>query len=108
MLPSYLTIDEIKSAHSRVGGYFFDESSMQFFRSRVSRTVIGAGDRGGAFFTTSEQFDRDSPRLYTVRYCSPTGVIYRASDFQQYQTSASAIRAAKRISASDWRAPIER
>lgn len=81
---TYSTIEEIEADHRSTGGHFFDAASKRFFRSR-----IGAAVYGGRFFITSEQFDHQSPRLYTIRECI-NGRIEDLGEFQQYATGAAA------------------
>jgi hypothetical protein len=70
---------------------------MRFFRSRVLQGTIG-----GHFFVTSEQFDANSPRLYTVRYADDSGAIHDASAFQAFKYPYQARKHAKELAAQDW------
>ena len=98
----YVTIDQIKHAHTASGGYFFSPASMRFFGSRVLSGVYGPG-----VFVTSEQ---DKPviistgwtspawegaRRYTVRVCREDGDIDTLSGYGQFETRAAAIGWAK-------------
>lgn len=76
--------------------HFFDQGTTRFFRSRYPQTGVVKNNR--AYFVTSEQFDYNAPRFYTVRVCDlATGVVDTVGEFQQYQTSAQAQAAIKRI-----------
>lgn len=81
----YSSVSEIKLANRRAGQHFFDADTMRFFRSRVGDKVYG-----GRYFITSEQFDDEAPRLYTIREAMPNGHIEDASEFQAYRTRAQA------------------
>lgn len=62
--------------------HFFDDNTMTFFRSEVCPGVYG---EGGDFFITSEQFDEDSPRRFTVREVWGRH-IKSVSDFQEFDS----------------------
>ena len=97
----YVTIDQIKHAHTASGGYFFSPASMRFFGSRVLSGVYGPG-----VFVTSER-DRgvytsaglvaawEGARRYTVRVCREDGDIDTLSGYGQFETRAAAIGWAK-------------
>ncbi len=57
-LGNYQTMDEIKEAHPK----FFSVGAMDFFDSVVYPEVYS-----GCVFVTSEKFDWETPRRYTVR-----------------------------------------
>lgn len=85
------TLNDIKRANERVG-YFFNPSTMRFFNSRVSKKIYR--NAYGAYFVTSERYDEDSARRYTVRYAEPSGSIWTVGEHQQYETSTQAHKAA--------------
>ena len=98
----YKTIDDIKAAHERRGGFFFSPSTMRFFGSRILSPVFAGG-----VFVTSE---RDTPRVpgpaawngerrYTVRVCDSAGDILPASEFGEFATRDAAIAWAKEYAA---------
>lgn len=77
-------------------GHWFDKDAMRFFRSRVATFALL--HNGKAYFTSSEQFNDESPRLYSVRVCTmETGDINTIGEFQQYKTADAARRAIARI-----------
>lgn len=88
----------------RANGYgsqhhFFDAGATRFFKSRYPQTGIVKDNK--AYFVTSEQFDYNSPRLYTVRVCDmETGIVDTIGEFQQYQTSKQAQATIKDIANS--------
>ena len=57
-----------------------------FFRTRIETVLLG-----GRYFVTSEQFDDDHPRLYTVREVADNGDVNSASDFQAFETADEAL-----------------
>lgn len=68
-----MNIDDIKRRNRESGGHFFDRDTVSFFRSQTLSTVYEG--RGGVFFVTSEQFDQQSPRRFTVRKFDDNGNI---------------------------------
>lgn len=93
------TIEEIKQANKDADGHWFDADTMRFFRSRVSRKVYPV--EAGTYFVTSERFDDNSPRLYTVRFIWTDGDVETQGEFQQYKTSKAAHKAAARMAGRD-------
>lgn len=89
------TMADIRNANARAGQFFFEPASMRFFRCRLGSSVY-PDSKGGAYFTTSEQFvgsdGRAAPRLYTVRYCAADGRIDKVGRFQAYLTARAARR----------------
>jgi hypothetical protein len=117
------TADRIYSAdqmRARHRGHFFDADTMRSFGSRLLDTVIPAVGGGRTYFVTSER-DRHagtfrysdgtiSPgawggqRRYTVRVMTDaTGDVDdpEGDGFGAYTSSASAIRAARKLAAAD-------
>lgn len=82
-----------KEYGSGPGRHWFDPGSMRFFRSRLAQ--YGYRGPGGTFFVSSEQFDHDAPRLYSVRKLEGPGKIETVGDFQAYRSRDAAHRAAK-------------
>ena len=83
---------EVRRAHREIGGHFFDPASTRFFNSRVGSILYD-----GRFFITSEKFDDDSLRLYTIRIAESDGHIGTVGDFQGFRTAAQAVAAIHRI-----------
>lgn len=92
---NYTHISQIKRANELAKQYFFEPATMRFFRSRVAPGVYG-----GRYFITSEQFDANSPRLYTIREVAPNGHIETVGEFQQYETLDKAKRAVRKLVAA--------
>lgn len=89
------SIEEIKQANKAAGSHSFSPNTMRFFRSRVGFRVYPVKD--GAFFTTSERYDNSTPRLYTVRRAYDDGRIETMGEFQAYNTSGEASKAARKM-----------
>lgn len=93
----------IKAVAREVSNPWFDRETMSFFDSRVSDKVYPASD-GSCYFVSSERFDAQSPRLYTVRraFCDEYGEfhIQTVGEFQGFNTRETAHRSAK-LSASN-------
>ena len=79
----YASITEIKEANRASGQYWFEQSAMRFFRSKIESKVIR-----GRYFITSEQFvasnGQADPRRYTVRRADDDGSITTIGPFNQY------------------------
>lgn len=87
----YHSEDLIKHYYRKTNGHFFDKSTMRFFNARVSDTVYPGSDI--VFFITSEKYDHNSPRLFTLRSYRPNnGEIETIGEFQQFKAKASAAR----------------
>lgn len=84
------TIADLKALNRENGFHFFDRDTMRFFRSRIESGII-AGNR----FITSEQFNDDTARKFTVRQFDNQGRISEVGEFQQHATRAAAVAAAK-------------
>lgn len=82
----WMTINEIENLSK---GFFFDKASMRFFNSRLPQG--GHANSESVYFVTSEKFDHNSPRLYTIRRMGlESGRVDTVGEFQGYKTSATA------------------
>lgn len=79
-------------------GYFFSPGAKKFFSSRVQT----APPYCGRVFVTSEKFDWNSPRLYTVRCIRPDGGIDTIEGFQAFTSRQSAHAYAKAYAAEQF------
>jgi hypothetical protein len=72
--------------------HFFDKDTMRFFKSRIETSVLRFGQLiNEKYFVTSEQFDENSPRLYTVReFHRETGSVSTEGNFQEFKTKETA------------------
>ncbi len=88
---------EVRQAHR---GHFFSPGAMRFFDSRISASAYHTADGKRAYFVTSERFNEQAPRLYTVRVIDmQTGDISTLggqANFQRYASSSAAHAAALR------------
>jgi hypothetical protein len=94
----FRSISQIKDANKRIGHHWFQPEAMRFFRSRIESGVYG-----GRYFISSEQFDDNSPRLYTVHEASPEGKIDTIGEFQQYahlEDARDAVKSLVRLKAT--------
>jgi hypothetical protein len=69
---TYNTISEIKEANKALGHFYFEPSTMRFFKSKVYPEIIH-----GNVFITSEKHKDDDPRLFSVRCAMENGSIER-------------------------------
>lgn len=88
-----MNIDDIRQRNQ----YFFEPATMRFFNCRLSQAVYGT------YFVTSERFDANTPRRYTVRRIGANGSIDTVGEFQQYATLRQAKAAARALAAGERR-----
>jgi hypothetical protein len=97
----------IRQTVAQAGSHFFDRSTMRFFDSATARFGWQYGnvtsETGGYFvLVTSERFDVNYPRLYTVRVFHVTDYGRKVDHedvggFQAYASSQAAQAAARRV-----------
>jgi len=88
-----ITMQQVKA---NATGHWFEPAATRFFNSRYPEIAYKKDNL--AYFITSEQFDRDHPRLYTIRVMDwSTGKVDTVGDFQRYDTRAQAWTALKKI-----------
>jgi len=89
-----MTRSELKAAVKEKGSFYFSAGAMRFFRSRLESDARQGRD-GRFYFVTSEQFDDNSPRLYSVRafrpYAENRSCMDNVSEFQEFKTKDDAI-----------------
>lgn len=91
-------IEDVKHANEKAGKYWFSKDTLRFFKSRVAPVAYTTRDGKTAYFVSSEKFDHDTPRLYTVRMCDlTTGEIDTVGKFQAYKSQAAATYHAKKL-----------
>ena len=93
------SLNDLKSHYRRVTqGHWFDADTMRFFNSRISSDLFYSPKKGLIYFISSEKYNYDSPRYYSVRSYEPkTGDIETIGEFQAYGTLGSAKTAAKKL-----------
>jgi len=94
----YVNMADVKRANKAAGGCWFSPSTMRFFGTRIETELITRGVSIRQVFVTSEQFDDDSPRMYTIREALPTGSIDTVGEFQQYSSLSDARAAVRQLS----------
>jgi hypothetical protein len=79
----YGSIAELRAANKAAGQHWCDEDALRFFDGIVpeDQPIIH-----GRFFVSSEQFDRSSPRLHTLRYANAEAHIKTVGAFQQFES----------------------
>lgn len=92
---TYTTIFEIIKANEEAGNYFFEPSSMRFFKSKVYPEII----HGNVFITSEKHESRTTkgPRLFTVRVALSDGSIEELSQFQAFASKRQAINYAHKL-----------
>lgn len=93
-----LRIATIKLLNRGAGYHFFSDGALEFFNSKVypnTRAAVDAlGVTYGTLFVTSEQYDCNSPRLYSLRlFHHETKLIDTIGEFQAYRTLDRALSA---------------
>jgi len=99
----FRSLADLKERNAAAGQHFFDAASMRFFSSRASERIYPAPH--GAYFVTSERFDAEAKRMYTVRFMALDGTTDTVGTFQQHATAAVAHRKARLLADADVRAP---
>lgn len=83
-----ISIGEVKRTNKEKGRFFFSKDTMKFFNSRVETK----GDlQKGKYFITSEKFDENTPRKYSVRkFDRKSGEIETVGEFGQFRSKQEA------------------
>lgn len=103
------TTNEVRATADALGSYFFSDSTMACFKSRLSSNIKTTGDLSG-YFVTSEKYDSD-PRHYAVRYYKVERYIRESDgrecdsidigsveDLPHFRTMAQAVKAMNELS----------
>ncbi len=86
----------IAAANGGKSPEWFSQPSMHWFGTLLETPVYPVAD--GAYFVTSERdTGADRPRKWSVRFCSDDGSVETIGEFQQYETSTEAHRAARGV-----------
>lgn len=78
------TIDELKEANERINHFWFSDSAMGFFKTRIESQIHNN------FFITSELAPEASNRRYTIRKADSKGRVNTAGEFQEFSTFEAA------------------
>lgn len=65
---------------------------MRFFNTKIESGILQ-----GKYFITSEQYNDDSPRKYTVRAFDDEGSVHTVGEFHAHDTKADALEALREI-----------
>ncbi len=85
-------------AHYQGHGHWFDAGTMRFFNSAIEPVAYRTDDGTKAYFVSSEQYDFESPRRYSVRvYDFETHDIDTVGEFQQFATKDEATTIAQSL-----------
>jgi hypothetical protein len=85
-----IPIDEVMRANSENFGHFFEPAAIRFFNSRCNQ--YAALQDGLAYFVTSEKFNDETGRKYTIRVCClGCGAIQDINGFQKYERHDKAL-----------------
>jgi hypothetical protein len=83
----FKNITQVKQANKAQGGHFFNPQAMRFFNSKVESGVIA-----GRYFVTSERYDPDSPKRFTIREVAPSGeIVGDLGGFQRFESVEGAL-----------------
>lgn len=102
---AHQSIDQIQERHRRTGGYFFSESNMRVFGTRLG-TIAFAGANAWYFVTSQKR--ASETREYSVRVCWPNGDISTLGEYGQFTSLPMAEKRAKiaaYVSLGDMSAP---
>ena len=91
-LGEYYGLENLRNAHS---GHWFCPGAMRFFNSRLGSEVLPVPD--GWLFTSSERFDQNCARMYTIRKVDQFGDVDTVGEFQAFSSSAAARRAMRKL-----------
>ena len=83
---------QVRQANRDAGQFWFSPSTLRFFNSRPGRRLYGF-----RYFISSERYDWNTPRRYTVREVTPKAHIETVGEFQQYATRAQALAAIREL-----------
>ena len=84
---------DVKRINRDNGKYFFEKGALKFFNSRIGNTLYG-----NKYFVTSEQYNENFPRLYTIRmFDVNTGSVDTVGEFQEFTTGQQAISHIKEL-----------
>ena len=91
-LGEYYSMNDLERAHR---GHWFSPGAMRFFKSRLGSEVLPVPD--GWLFTSSERFDQNCDRMYTIRKMDQYGDIDDVGGFQAFSSSAAARRVMRKL-----------
>jgi len=87
---------KVAQKNRAIGRHWFDADTMDFFTTRIESGLIL-----GSYFITSEQYDDDAPRLFTVRHAEESGEINTVGEFQGYKSAYLAEKAIRELQGAE-------
>lgn len=90
------SVAEIIQANREAGQFWFDDATLEWFKSMVYRDTLIAG----RYFITSEQ-PPDAERKFSVRVADDQGVVSTVGEFWSHRSKEAAIAAALREAAAN-------
>jgi hypothetical protein len=91
----FKTLAHFKAVNAETGRHFFERGAMKFFKSRIESGLIA-----GRYFITSEQFDENSQRKFSVRRAEEDGSVKTVPEFQAFSSIEDARDYIKTVKAS--------
>lgn len=88
----FSTIPLLKEANRKLGQHWFSKDTMKFFNTQIESIIYD-----GNYFITSEKFNDEHPRKYTVRSFNADGRVFTIGKFQQFSTLEEAVEEIKRL-----------
>ncbi len=85
---TFASVSEIAALNQSIGHHWFSKATMKFFNSKTYGSV-----HHGRYFISSEKFNSDSQRRFTIRVVQPDGSIDTVGEFQAYTTYKAAWKA---------------
>lgn len=93
-LSEVTTVERLKAYNTAQGYYFFSPDTLRYFDSRIAPDIINTPT--GIIFITSEKFNDNTPRLYTVRIMHEDGSVSDVNcKFQQFPSLTAARKHAR-------------
>ena len=89
-----MNIKQFKKLNKDENKHFFEPATLRFLNSKIESDFIKPNivNCKQGFFITSEQYDNDTPRLYTIRQANfSNGNVDTIGKFQGYNTKKEAI-----------------
>ena len=90
-----MNLDQVKKKNKACGQSWFHPDAIRFFGTILETELID--DR---FFVTSERYNEDDPKAYTVRKVNPDGCIETIGTFQEHSTLEQALQVIQILIAS--------
>lgn len=86
----------IVSLMDNASSNYFSKANKRYFGSRMASKEAYSNDLNNFYFVTSEQFNSDNARLYTIRrYNHANKIIETFGEFQGYKSAKKAMNAIK-------------